>query len=153
MLATMACAMTDRGTGLRHFLGAALDRRRQRRSARLEAQVRASKARRSARAQMGVVSIPRQRGIDHGAIERHTTELRRSLISWSREQTQPAHIVSVEVPPALPNPGERFVVRGRAADGRQLLVLCQIVRRPPWRRSTDLVKFAVLDADAGGAEQ
>ncbi|MDO8209659.1 hypothetical protein [Conexibacter sp. CPCC 206217] len=132
-------------TTLRQRLSAAREARRQRRSEHFDARITARKARQTARARIGVIRIPRI-GDDLTAAERLSRDLPQRIIEWSDNRAQPSRLVSVEILAPLPRPGERFVAQGRRADGRTVFVNCKIVRRTPWRRRTDIVKFTILDA-------
>ena len=72
-------------------------------------------------------------------------ELPREILRWSRDRA--VRIVDLMVPAVAPYPGQTFMAPGRASDGRQVFVNCEIGRRVPWRRTTDTVRFKIMESN------
>lgn len=126
-------------------LGHALEARRRRRSDQFDDRIAARDDRMTARAQTGVVSVPRI-GHDLTAAESLSRTLPQRIIDWSASRAQPSRLVAVEILSPLPRPGEQFLAQGRRTDGRTVIVNCRVAHRVPWRWRTDTVKFVVMDA-------
>ena len=116
---------------------------RARRMGRLEARIRARKARQLAREpRSGTVRLRTPDYLGDAAIERLQTDLPRELIRWSRDRS--VRIKDLMVPGVTPIPGATFTAQGRASDGRVVFVHCRIGRRLPWRK-TDAVSFNIME--------
>jgi len=93
----------------------------------------------------GKVRVHTRSKSDLVSIEELQVELPREILRWSRDRA--VRIVDLMVPAVAPYPGQTFMAPGRASDGRQVFVNCEIGRRVPWRRTTDTVRFKIMESN------